>query len=434
MPRARLLLLALFAAPASGDFFYASFNATTALALLGAAAVTTCDDGGPYLYASTFAAAAADPAADGPLVVAETASVRRVTSSRTLAAGDRAAAAALAAFPDRADFEASPDARGAGCLPRLRLTPSRPFKVGGVARAAALPVLGGWETGFTFQLTDPSRACAAVKDAAFGTASHRTCSVAGGDGLAFVLHGDGNGSAALGGGGGGLGYDGLRNALAVEFDSWFNAGAGWEDADVPFDHIAVQVTAPGGPDAGAGARTLSARAGARASGAPLRAQIADGLVHAVRIAYYPYLKYDFVPRFAAGAPLEALLTTEGDAAPLGTLAVWYDEGGGAAGCGSGACAGEAPRGAPPPLLPSLALPINLARALRVPGGDAFAAITAATGATAWQKHDVLSWYWCGAPGCPDAKAARNDGRVFTSNVTGARAADDDDAFAGGARR
>ena len=45
----------------------------------------------------------------------------------------------------------------------------------------------------------------------------------GGDGMAFVLHNDAFGANALGNGGGGLGAGGIRNGLAIQFDTYQNA-------------------------------------------------------------------------------------------------------------------------------------------------------------------------------------------------------------------
>jgi len=46
------------------------------------------------------------------------------------------------------------------------------------------------------------------------------CSTRGGEGFAFVLSGSANSKTSrLGRGDGGLGYDGIPNGLAVEFDS-----------------------------------------------------------------------------------------------------------------------------------------------------------------------------------------------------------------------
>ena len=391
---AALLLLAA-ARPVAPTFVYLNFNDTAALRLNGDAALSSCEDGGPYAYSAVYGANDAQGA--GGTLLSEGAAARSATGSLPFDARAAAEAARLlAGFPGRDAFGGSPGA----CPVRLRLTPARAFKASSALRLEAVPALAGWETGFTLQLTDPSRQCTQVKDATFGAASHRACSVAGGDGLAFVLHGDARaGSRALGEGGGGLGYSGLPAALAVEFDTWYNAeGAGGSGAsgDLPYDHLAVQASPAGGAPAAAAAGTPLVTSGSatRVSGPPLRVDLGDGQLHTVRIAYYPYLKMDYLPRFAASANAAQHLTADAERRRIGTLAVWVDE----VEAGSGEVAGAAPGAASSAgLLPTLALPMNLFSVLR--SDVAWPGFTAATGSTAWQKHDVLQWYWCDAPGC-----------------------------------
>ena len=49
--------------------------------------------------------------------------------------------------------------------------------------------------------------------------------VAGGDGFAFVLHDNGF-SHALGVGASSMGYGGIDNSIAFEFDTWYNSELG----------------------------------------------------------------------------------------------------------------------------------------------------------------------------------------------------------------
>jgi len=57
----------------------------------------------------------------------------------------------------------------------------------------------------------------------------------GADGLAFVIHNDG-GSSRIGGAGGGIGYNGIDNSLAIELDTFFNAGS-----DPDSNHIGINL-------------------------------------------------------------------------------------------------------------------------------------------------------------------------------------------------
>ena len=50
---------------------------------------------------------------------------------------------------------------------------------------------------------------------------HKSCRVHGGDGFAFVMHGDDTGTSAIGEPGNSLGFGGINNALAIEFDTWW---------------------------------------------------------------------------------------------------------------------------------------------------------------------------------------------------------------------
>ncbi|MBI5631874.1 MAG: carboxypeptidase regulatory-like domain-containing protein [Nitrospirae bacterium] len=60
----------------------------------------------------------------------------------------------------------------------------------------------------------------------------------GADGLAFILHNSPAGIDALGATGGGLGYMGIPNSFAVEFDTWTNSGY----SDPNSNHIGIDVS------------------------------------------------------------------------------------------------------------------------------------------------------------------------------------------------
>ena len=134
----------------------------------------------------------------------------------------------------------APDPRG--CRLRLRMTGSQPFQRGSIWRSKPVLTGRGFETEFTFQISDQSRSCSFVRDVATASELYKSCSVHGADGFAFVLHNDPDGAEALGEGGNGLGYAGMRNAIVVAFDTWYNPDAG----DTLQDHIVcVRPLAPG---------------------------------------------------------------------------------------------------------------------------------------------------------------------------------------------
>jgi lectin family protein len=83
---------------------------------------------------------------------------------------------------------------------RLVLTESAPGRVGAAWQVPAVKLPSTFKATFDFALSDP---------------------VGNADGYAFVIQGAS--ADALGGGGGGLGYDGIPNSIAVEFDTYPNA-------------------------------------------------------------------------------------------------------------------------------------------------------------------------------------------------------------------
>ena len=72
------------------------------------------------------------------------------------------------------------------CAVRSRLTPSGPGKTGAMWFRDEVPVSNGFDTYFTFQISDHSKECTLHKDQYFTQQSFRTCSVHGGDGFAFI--------------------------------------------------------------------------------------------------------------------------------------------------------------------------------------------------------------------------------------------------------
>jgi len=100
----------------------------------------------------------------------------------------------------------------------LRLTEDVQSRVGTAWFNIKQPVAGGFTTTFTFQI------------------SHEGFPA---DGIAFVIQNSQAGLAAFGDGGGGIGYQGIPNSLAVEFDTYLNAGPG-PNNDPNANHVAVQ--------------------------------------------------------------------------------------------------------------------------------------------------------------------------------------------------
>lgn len=195
----------------------------------------------------------------------------------------------------------------------LRLTPleSAPAR-SSVWHRLRQPVTGGLETLFTFRITPNG-----------GTDS---------EGFAFVIQNESNSS--LGGGGGKLGYQGITNGVAVEFDTRRSGGAeiGTGDpAGTPPNRIGIHSLGTAANSAGENASL--------AISDPV-AGLDDGNIHTARILYAP------------GAP--------------GTLSVFLD----------GTLVTQAS--------------VNLATLLDITRGAAFVGFTSGSG-SGLGDNDILSW-------------------------------------------
>lgn len=207
----------------------------------------------------------------------------------------------------------------------LQLVPAVPFSRGGVWTTELIPVGCGFSSEFIFR--SQSGANRAFDDG----------SLPGADGLAFVLQPTSR--EKIGETGGGIGYDGLSNALAIEFDTFKND----ENLDSNGNHIAVQSSSLGG--------VLSAKHAPNsllgiARNVPL---LRDGVDYHVRIDYDAFLK---------------------------TLTVFVDESG----------AFQTPR--------LVVNNVDLEKALKLKDGKyAFAGFTSSTG-EAVASYSILSWKIC----------------------------------------
>lgn len=369
-----LVLVLSFALVNAGDFFFEDFEITAGLRFNGVAGVSDCSDATNYNYTSLDDMNDQNADDETPQVYRESTDTASITTTVTADTINEVANVSRfkAVFPHRSS--AMPALRKI-CPKRLRLTPSRPTRVGSVMGIESHPVMNGFETGFTFQITDHSLSCTQVKDRQFSMRTYQSCAVNGGDGFAFVIHNDANFSKAIGHPASGLGYAGLRNALAIEFDTWSNTEPGIDD--LLFDHVAVQASpslVDGRPNPSLD-NVITEASDTRL--APMaRASLADGKVHKAKIAYYRYLRYDYLPYFAASPNLLPLLQDDGEAWRLGTLVVFVDD----------------------MTKPLVALPLNLNSILKLPENQAYIGFTASTGKN-WQKHDILEWYWCDSDNC-----------------------------------
>lgn len=136
----------------------------------------------------------------------------------------------------------------------------------------------------------------------------------GGDGFAFVIQNES--ATAMGDIGGGMGYMGITNSVAVEFDTWYNS----EYNDPNENHISIHTNGTGENSAhhdyslGSNATIFN---------------MSDGVDHTIRIAYSSNtmdIYYDNLttPFFSVIIDIEALLDLDAGCAWVGFTAAGYN--------------------------------------------------------------------------------------------------------------
>ena len=251
------------------------------------------------------------------------------------------------------------------CFQRLRLTRSLQSQVGSVFYERMLPVFQGFDTIFEFQISEQSRICKTYFEKVYSKLHHMSCAVHGGDGFAFVAHGDDNGSRSLGSDGQELGYGGIRNSLAVEFDMWANVESEGSD-DLFYDHVSIH-SASLDSNSAKSSTTL---------GTSKPVEMGDGKLHRARIQYLPYVEKRYLDTMTANENLIRYVKDNGEGRRLVTLSVFVDD----------------------LLTPLISIPLNLSVLLDLPHTMAYVGFTASTGYR-FQNHDILKWEWCDSFDC-----------------------------------
>lgn len=199
---------------------------------------------------------------------------------------------ALPNSPNYPNFFSKPRLRTVGdattASGALRLTPSVLWNVGAAWFEEKQTVVNGFSTFFRFRMADLLST--------------------GADGLSFVIQNQG--LSAIGDAGDGMGYRGIANSVAIEFDGWDNGIAA---GDYNANHVAIHSagTAPNAPTA---ATLIKYN-----TGIP---NLEDGALHEVRVDYTPglmevYLDNMAVPVISAAMNLDALLNLDAGQAYVG---------------------------------------------------------------------------------------------------------------------
>ncbi len=215
---------------------------------------------------------------------------------------------------------------------RLRLTPAEENKVSATWLSDRVDVQNGFTTSFQFQITNRG---GYSPDWQPGVVNN------GADGFTFAIQ---NASpTAMGLYASGIGYYGIQNSLAIEFDTWNNKPSYCEPNG---NHIAVQSlgTAANRPEhcADAGGTFANPTLGI----ANPSKDMSDGTIYNVKINYLP-----------------------------GALSIYFDD----------------------LVNPLLTVNVNLGNLLSLQDGrNAFIGFTSSTGG-AWENHDIINWSYSDVP-------------------------------------
>ncbi len=244
------------------------------------------------------------------------------------------------------------------CGPALRLTPSEARASGSTWYKRKMNVREGFDTSIRFEISNPSQKCDRLDDV------NTYCRSRGADGFAFVIQNVGE--TALGLAGSGLGYDGIFNALAVELDTYHN----YDQMDYYENHVSVMTQG--------WRQNLSANHSRSLATSNRVPDLTDGR-HTIRIRYDPNFDDQAVPHpsFQVNGYTTYFLENadfpnggEGDwGIGFGLLYIYLDD----------------------MYSPIITTPLNLDKTLKLDSGRAFVGLTAATGDSMWQAHDILEW-------------------------------------------
>lgn len=331
----------LLAAGARGDFVLPSFNVSElegppAVSLVGSASVQQC---GTWAHGATYPGTTATEVLESRLLRTDSVRVRN-------------------------------DTVPASCESSLRLTWAAPNETGAAWHVARQKVEAGFVTRFRFRAHTRSESCRRLEQVnEVGTVHYDLCSsdlgpwavdgASGGEGFAFVLHRAPAAFAAAGEGGASLGYGGINNSLAVEFDTRSDAG-GAERA-----HVSVHSRGAGANSAATSGRVVGADAPT--------ALLNDGAEHEARIALYPSVRHDLV---ASGVVSPSPAAAGWLTPRTQTLCVHVDD----------------------MVTPLVCTLLDVTAALDLSGGEAYVGFTAANG-DGWQAHDILGWEFCEGSVC-----------------------------------
>jgi len=271
------------------------------------------------------------------------------------------------------------------CERAIILTKPMPDQTSSVWHETRQTISDGFETRFEFRFSNRSRFCdSAEKKNDARVPLYKVCKnvmsnvfqsqMEGGDGFAFVIHNSENETQALGDGAGGLGYQGIRSSLAIEFDTFSNAG------EPNFPHISIRAAGINQMNYAHSTSSIGKREtrdGVRYSSvetelAPaVQVNMTDGEFHEARIVLYNGIKDSYLSAYRATQNLKKFATE-----PISTLCVFLDD----------------------LANPKVCVPFNIYSLMPLIDNQAIIGFTASTGRQ-WQVAEIKSWRFCESGEC-----------------------------------
>lgn len=269
------------------------------------------------------------------------------------------------------------------CMPKMRLNGPYQNQLGYVWHNSTQRVLGGFTTKFQIQIGDRSLRCRTIRNNQGNTFMYDNCHEHGADGMAFVIRG--STSPKQGRNGRDIGYAGINNSIAIEFDTWWNQD--YEPKLGGAGHVSINTRGHLDNDA-SHEYSMASRA---------YEEVRSSLVKTVIVKYTPErftlesVNEDVIDndRLLASTPGHLYSTPNLfqflNSKSVGKLEVFIDD-------------LEVPR---------ITIPLDLGKVLHAPDGRAFVGFTSGT-AEYYQTHDVLQWYFCEGSNCADVDWLANE--------------------------
>jgi len=251
----------------------------------------------------------------------------------------------------------------------LRVINAASDSIGAVWYPDAQEVVKAFNISFSFMITQPSVTCDTVSKVtgAFVQTLHshyyETCTTSGGEGFALVIRddtADAPTNTNYGDGGSNLGYGGIPNSIAIEFDTVYTA----DNIEPRESHVAIHSR---------GKSANTAHGSASLATVPLNgATFNDGKVHQVFIQYFPNITVDEMFIAIESGEITGLSTalSAHTADSIGFIKVYVDD-------------FDAPM---------MSVPFNMETVLRdsKTNSKAYVGFTAAS-ANSWQAVDIITW-------------------------------------------